>query len=309
MPVPRLAFVFPGQGAQYAGMGKELAANYQEAAQVYAQADEIAGYKLSAICFDDPQEQLKETEIAQPALLTTSIAAFEVVKKHGIRAVVMAGLSLGEYSALVAAGALSFAEALPLVQTRARLMQEAVPPGEGAMAAVMGLDPDIIKEACWLTGGKVAIANYNCPGQLVISGAREAVLSAITIIKAKGGRAVPLAISVPSHSTLMSEAAVKLEPHLNNILWQEPGVGVVSNVNAQENEAAQFTGLLVQQLFSPVLWEQSVRYMMTKADYFIEIGPGSTLSGLIKKIDRNRVLGQVEDLKSLEKILEKVESL
>ncbi|MDD3269175.1 MAG: ACP S-malonyltransferase [Syntrophomonadaceae bacterium] len=309
MSEPRLAFVFPGQGAQYAGMGKELAENFAEAAAVFSQADQISGYKLSELCFAGPEAQLNKTEFAQPALLATSIAAYEVVKKHGIKATMMAGLSLGEYSALAAAGAVSLAEALPLVQNRARLMQEAVPPGEGAMAAVVGLDPDRVKEACLQTGGNVAIANYNCPGQLVISGARDAVMSTIATIKAGGGRAVPLAISVPSHSTLMSEAAARLEPYLNAIQWQEPMVPVVSNVNAQANGAAQFTSLLVQQLFSPVLWEQSVRYMMEQVDYFIEIGPGSTLSGLIKKIDRNRVLGQVEDLKSLAKMLEKVGSL
>ncbi|MEN6327410.1 MAG: ACP S-malonyltransferase [Syntrophomonas sp.] len=304
-----LAFVFPGQGAQYAGMGRELTENFAEAAAVFSQADQIAGYKLSELCFTGPAEQLNKTEFAQPALLATSLAAYEVVKKHGIKASMMAGLSLGEYSALVAGGALSLAEALPLVQTRGRLMQEAVPPGEGAMAAVVGLEPEQVKEACLQTGGQVAIANYNCPGQLVISGAREAVMNAIANIKANGGRAVPLAISVPSHSTLMSEAAARLEPHLAGINWQEPAVPVVSNVNARENSATQFTALLVQQLFSPVLWEQSVRYMMEKVDYFIEIGPGSTLSGLIKKIDRNRVLGQVENLQSLTKMLEKVESL
>ncbi|MDD2619164.1 MAG: ACP S-malonyltransferase [Syntrophomonadaceae bacterium] len=309
MSKPRLAFVFPGQGAQYAGMGKELAENYEAAAMVYAQADEIAGYKLSDLCFADPEEQLNATEYAQPALLATSMAAYEVIKQHGIKPAMMAGLSLGEYSALVASGALTFTEALPLVQTRARFMQEAVPPGQGAMAAVMGIDSDRVKEACLQTGGNVAIANYNCPGQLVISGAREAVLSAINIIKADGGRAILLAISVPSHSTLMSAAAAKLEPYLNSIAWQEPEVPVISNVNARENGAAQFSELLAQQLFSPVLWEQSVRYMMAKVDYFIEIGPGSTLSGLIKKIDRNRILGQAENIKSLEKILEKVESL
>lgn len=307
--MPRLAFIFPGQGAQYPGMGKELAENYEEAGRVFQQANDIIGYDLSKLCFEGPEEQLNRTEFAQPALLTASLAAFEVLKKHGLSAVVMAGLSLGEYSALVASGALKLEQALPLVQIRARLMQDAVPVGMGAMAAVLGLDADMVENACSQAEGTVAVANYNCPGQLVISGQKQAVEAASILIKERGGRVVPLAISVPSHSQLMYEAALKLKPHLEEAKWQEPEVQVISNVNARENKASQFPDLLVKQLFSPVLWEQSVRYMMEKADYFIEVGPGSSLSGLVKKIDRNRVIGQVNDLKSLQKTMEKVGTL
>ncbi|MBC7074740.1 MAG: ACP S-malonyltransferase [Syntrophomonadaceae bacterium] len=302
----RIAFVFPGQGAQYKGMGRDLAQNCKEAAEVFAAADEIAGYKISTLCFEDTDGLLDKTEYAQPALLTTSLAVYEAVKKQGIIPTVVAGLSLGEYTALVAAGALSFREALPLVQVRARLMQEAVPLGKGAMAAVMGLDDEVVKDACRQTGGIVDIANYNAPGQVVISGEKEAVIAAGSILKEAGGRVRMLEVSVPSHSQLMYDAAVELSSYLEQIKWQEPVIEVVSNVNARCNTYDEFADLLVKQLFSPVLWEQSVRYMMNKVEYFIEIGPGSTLTGLIKRIDRNRVLGNIEDVRSLKKIIEKV---
>jgi [acyl-carrier-protein] S-malonyltransferase len=304
--MPRIAVVFPGQGAQYAGMGKDLAQNFDEAALIYEQADEIAGYKLSELCFYDQEKMLNQTKYAQPALLTTSLAVFEVVKKHGINPVIMAGLSLGEYTALVASGAISFKKALLLVQIRGSLMQEAVPPGKGAMAAVMGLDNNTIEEACKQAVGIVNIANYNAPGQTVISGESEAVSQVVDILRKQGGRVKILAVSVPSHSQLMYNAAMNLKPHLEEISFKPPAVDVVSNVNAQGNSFTGYKDLLVKQLFSPVLWEQSIRYMMNKTDYFIEIGPGSTLSGLIKRIDRSRILGHIEDTKTLAKVLKKV---
>lgn len=225
--MPRLALVFPGQGAQHPGMGKELADNYAEAAQVYAQADAIVGYKLSTLCFEGPAEQLNKTEFAQPALLTSSLAIFEVVKKHGLSPVIMAGLSLGEYTALVVSGSISLQEALPLVQHRARLMQAAVPVGQGAMAAILGLEAAQVTAVCQEVNGIVDIANYNCPGQLVISGEKDAVGKAGTLLKSIGGRVIPLAVSVPSHSRLMHDAAVKLQPYLSNVNWQEPSGPVV----------------------------------------------------------------------------------
>jgi [acyl-carrier-protein] S-malonyltransferase len=215
----------------------------------------------------------------------------------------LAGLSLGEYTALVASGAISLQEALPLVQHRALFMQGAVPDGKGAMAAVIGLEADQVNDICQNTRGIVDIANYNCPGQLVISGEKEAVNEAAAIFKRMGGRVIALAVSVPSHSELMRNAAYRLLPELQCVNWQEPSVPVVSNVNAQANSCQEFAHLLKKQLFSPVLWEQSIRYMLNQVDYFVEIGPGSTLSGLIKKIDRPRLLGQIEDIHSLNKLL------
>ncbi|MDD3889614.1 MAG: ACP S-malonyltransferase [Syntrophomonadaceae bacterium] len=306
--MPRLAFVFPGQGAQYPGMGKDFADNFTEAAHIFKVADDLAGYKLSSICFEGPKEKLNQTEFAQPALLVTSLAMMEVLKKQGIVPLMMAGLSLGEYTALVAAQALTLEEALPLVQTRARLMQEAVPAGKGAMAAVLGAEEEVVKQACKQAEGIVEIANYNCPGQVVISGETNAVKQAGDILKNAGVRVKMLAVSVPSHSPLMEEAATKLKPYLEHTEWQESLVDVVSNVNARENSAAAFSDVLARQLFCPVLWEQSIRYMMDKVDYFVEVGPGTTLSGLIRRIDRNRILGNVNDIESMQKVIKEVKS-
>ncbi|MDD4801739.1 MAG: ACP S-malonyltransferase [Syntrophomonas sp.] len=305
----KLAFVFPGQGSQYVGMGKELADSFEEAARVYAQADQICGYKISSICFEGPQEMLNQTIYAQPAILVTSLACLAVAEKHGLSAQLMAGLSLGEYTALTASGAISLEEVLPLVMTRASLMQEAVPLGEGAMAAIIGVSNELAEQICSRVQGIVKVANYNCPGQLVISGEKGAVEEAAVLLKQEGAKAKLLAISVPSHSPLMRNCSEIFAEKVAGLNFREPVAGVVSNVNAQENSAADIPALLVEQLYLPVLWEQSVRYMMNKVDYFIEIGPGSSLSGLIKKIDKSRVLGQIEDNKSLQKLMEKVKEI
>lgn len=307
--MPRLAFIFPGQGAQYPGMGKELAGNYAEAAQVFKEADAIVGYSLSNICFEGPAELLNRTEYAQPALLTCSLAILEVAKKVGLTPTLMAGLSLGEYTALVASESLSLKEALPLVQRRARFMQDAVPDGLGTMAAVIGLEAASVADICKGINGIVEIANYNCPKQLVIAGEKTAVFEAGALLKGHGGKFLPLKVSVPSHCQLMYKAGLDLYPHLVQIKWNEPAVPVVSNVNAQANGCQDFADLLKRQLYSPVLWEQSIRYSMTSVDYFIEVGPGSTLSGLIKKIDPTRLLGHIEDLRSLEKLMREVNAL
>lgn len=307
--MPRLAFVFPGQGSQYIGMGQELAAQYSEAAEVFDQADAIAGYKISDLCFSGPADILNQTEFSQPALLTASLAIMAVLTRKGIKPDVLAGLSLGEYTALVAAGSLDFAEALPLVQTRARLMQDAVPQGEGAMAAVMGMDYDVLQASCREAGGIVDIANLNCPGQVVIAGERQAVLKAGDILRDKGGRFRLLEVSVPSHSRLMASAALKLKDHLQRLDWGNPVPPVISNVTAREHSREKIVDLLVKQLYSPVQWEAGIRYMAEKADYFIEVGPGNTLSGLIKRTVRGRLLGNVEDSKSLGKVIAEVEAL
>lgn len=306
----KLAFVFPGQGSQYVGMGKELADSFTEAAQVYESADRICGYKLSSLCFNGPREQLDQTIYAQPAILVTSLACLAVARGQGLNAKWVSGLSLGEYTALVAAGTLTLEQALPLVMKRAELMQQAVPAGKGAMAAIIGIDSAVVEKVCGQVEGTVTLANYNCPGQYVISGEKEAVLQAAEILKQEGARTMLLAVSVPSHSPLLRECARTLAAEIARVEFQEPTqAAVVSNVNAQENPAREFPRLLEEQLYSPVRWEQSVRYMMTKVDYFIEIGPGSTLSGLIKKIERNRVLGNVENQKSLQKLMEKVKEI
>jgi len=302
----KLGFVFPGQGSQYVGMGKELAETYPAAGDIFARADKICGFSISTICFDGPQEKLDQTKYAQPALLVTSLACWEVAQANGLSPLLVSGLSLGEYTALVAAGSLTLEEALPLVITRAELMQGAVPLGKGAMAAILGLDNNMVEEICNQVAGTVTVANYNSPGQLVISGEKEAVEQAAGLLKEAGGKAIVLAVSVPSHSPLMAECAGKFAAEITRVHFREPSIGVVSNVNAMENSAADFPGLLEQQLYLPVKWEQSIRYMLTKVDRFIEIGPGSSLSGLIKKIDRSASLGGIENNKTLQKTLEKV---
>ncbi|HWP96778.1 MAG TPA: ACP S-malonyltransferase [Syntrophomonadaceae bacterium] len=305
----RLAFVFPGQGAQYLGMGQDLARFFVEAAEVFGLADQALGFSISDMIFFGEAEELNQTEYAQPAILTCSLAALAVARKFGIEPDMVAGLSLGEYTALVAAGALSMEEALPLVHLRGRLMQEAVPAGQGAMAAVLGKEAALVDQICADVKGQVAVANYNCPKQVVISGSSADVQEATLRLKEAGARVTPLAISVPSHCTLMKEAAETLRPHLEKASWKTPAIPVISNVEAQPYEDARTVDLLARQLYSPVLWEQSVRFMMEKVDYFVEIGPGTSLSGLIKRIGRDRVWGNLDDFNSLGLLLEKVNSL
>jgi [acyl-carrier-protein] S-malonyltransferase len=304
----RLAFVFPGQGAQYVGMGKNLAEHFDRARQVYDLADEILGFNISRICFEGPLDELNRTEITQPAILVTSIAIYEVLKEYGLTPEVTAGLSLGEYSALVASGALRFDEALKVVTKRGQIMQEAVPKGKGMMAAILKVDSKIVEKACQeaMKTGIVGIANYNCPGQIVISGERVAVDKAIELLKNNGAKAIPLAVSVPSHSRLMEKAAVVLEKELNKINWSVPSFPVISNVTAQPVQLSNLPEILVKQLYSPVKWEQSVVYMAENVELFLEIGPGKVLSGLIKKTVNNKRVFNIEDTVSLKRVLDQL---
>jgi len=295
-----IAFVFPGQGAQYAGMGAELARAYPEARTVFERADAILGMSLSALCWEGPDERLKETEVTQPAILTTSIAALAILQTRGLRCSMTAGLSLGEYTALVAAAAMRLEDALPLVRQRGRFMQEASSGRRTAMAAILGLDSGTVADICARAGAKGVLepTNYNSPGQIVIAGDHAAVQEGIVLAKAAGAkRAVLLPVSAPFHTSLMEPAAERLAALLARLPLREPEVPVVSNVTAQPTQSPEeIRRLLIAQVLSPVRWEESVRAMSDMgAQTFVEIGPGSTLSGLIRKtVPHARVL-RVED--------------
>ncbi|MCL6637809.1 MAG: ACP S-malonyltransferase [Alicyclobacillus sp.] len=307
----RLAFVFPGQGAQYVGMGRSLYQQYETARAVFAEADQTLGFSLSELCFAGPEDQLKLTYHTQPALLTVSTAAHRVfAEQTGLDPLVVAGHSLGEYSAVVAAGGLPFAQAVSLVYRRGRWMEEAVPSGQGTMAAVLGLDGEALAAVCRnaSTGGElVQVANLNCPGQVVISGHTGAVARASELAKAAGARRViPLEVSGPFHCELMRPAADQLTTALQSASFVNTRVPVVANVDAQaRTAAAAIRQALIDQLVQPVRWEEDVRAMLALgAEAFVEFGPGTVLSGLIKKIDRRIPTFHVEDESSLRETIQ-----
>ncbi|MGA2317754.1 MAG: ACP S-malonyltransferase [Thermodesulfobacteriota bacterium] len=302
-----IAFIFPGQGSQYVGMGKELFENFSVAKKVFEEADDALHLSISALCFKGPEEALKLTENTQPAVLTTSIAAFKVLQEEkGITPQFTAGHSLGEYSALVVSGALTFSEAVKMVRLRGKFMQEAVPVGEGAMAAVLGMEREQVEKLCEeISYGEVLTpANFNCPGQIVIAGHSKAVERAIERIKQEGKKAVLLPVSAPFHSPLMKPAGERLEKALEEISVSDLKVPVVTNVEAEVNTSKdRVKGLLVAQVSSPVRWEESMRKMIEKGiEHLFEIGPGKVLSGLMKRIDSRVETKNLEDLQTLKKI-------
>lgn len=295
------AFIFPGQGSQYAGMGKDIADTFPVARQVFEEADDALGSSLSRLCFEGPDDQLKLTANTQPAILTTSVAVFRVLQSEtGLAADYLAGHSLGEYSALVAAGALGFADAVRTVRARGTFMQEAVPVGEGAMAAMLGIEPEILAEICAeaAQGEVVSPANFNSPGQIVIAGNTGAVNRAIEIAKARGFRkAMLLPVSAPFHSSLMVPAGERLAEALASVGISDLAAPVVTNVEAKPNsDKERVKELLVKQVSAPVLWDASVREMVALGvTRFVEIGPGKVLSGLVKRIEKEAGTVSVED--------------
>ncbi|AMV72175.1 ACP S-malonyltransferase [Desulfuromonas carbonis] len=300
-----IAFVFPGQGSQYAGMGKELAANFAAAREAFAEADEALGFALSRLCYEGPEEDLKLTTNTQPAILATSIAALRVLQQEtGLVADFAAGHSLGEYSALVCAGALDFGDALRTVRLRGSFMQEAVPVGVGSMAAILGLEGADLDAVCneAAQGEIVSPANFNSPGQVVIAGHAGAVERAMELAKARGAkRALPLPVSAPFHCALMEPAGLRLREVLAGITVAELQLPVVSNVEALPNrDASRVRDLLVSQVSAPVRWDESVQAMVELGvDRFVEIGPGKVLSGLVKRIAKGVTTQNVEDCSSL----------
>ena len=301
-----VAFVFPGQGSQKVGMGKALAAAHPESRAVLEEADQALGLSLSALCFGGPEEDLQRTANTQPAILAISVAALRAVEARGFRSQWVAGHSLGEYSALVAAGTLSLSEAVSTVRERGRFMQEAVPEGVGAMAAILGLDLPEVEAACReaAEGEVVAPANINSPGQVVIAGHAGAVARASTRCKAAGAkRAVPLPVSAPFHCALMKPAQDRLAPILAALPFPDPGVPLVNNVEARPaRTGAECREGLVRQVSAPVRWQASIERLVAEgATTFVEIGPGTVLSGLIRKIAKGVTVLNVEDPESLEK--------
>jgi len=301
-----LAFVFPGQGAQHAGMGKELAENFSVARHVFEEANDALGFDLKKMCFEGPDEDLKLTANTQPAILTMSVAALRVLQQEtDLCADFVAGHSLGEYSALVASGAMSFNDAVQVVHQRGTFMQQAVPVGTGAMAAVLGIDAELLKELCAQSaqGEIVSAANYNSPGQIVIAGHATAVDRTIALAKDNGVRkAMLLPVSAPFHCALMVPAGEQLKAVFDTITLSDIETPVVTNVEATvNNDSSRIKDLLISQVSAPVRWDESVRYMLDNGvDRFIEIGPGKVLSGLIRRIERKTAVANIENIASLQ---------
>ncbi|MBP1634260.1 MAG: fabD [Acidobacteria bacterium] len=302
-----IAFIFPGQGSQAVGMGRELAETFDVCRETFAEADAALGEPLSRLCFEGPEGSLRLTENTQPAILAVSIAAYRLLASQGRQPDFVAGHSLGEYSAHVAAGTLAFADALRIVRRRGRYMQEAVPVGEGAMAAVMGLDAEAVERACReaAQGQVVSPANLNMPGQVVIAGARDAVARASELAKGLGAkRVVPLAVSAPFHCALMKPAELRLAPELRALDARDPRVPVVANVDAEpKRDAASAIEALVRQVSSPVRWEDVMRRLASEGvRKYVEVGPGTVLTNLGRKIHRDASFASIEAPAGLEQV-------
>lgn len=307
----KIAFLFPGQASQYPGMGKELAENHPAARSVFEEADRALGFSISQMCFAGSEEELKLTANTQPAILTFSVAVYRILEEHGIRPDIVAGHSLGEYSALVAARAVSFADAVQLVRKRGTYMQEAVPAGAGAMAAILGLSPAVVADACKRAaeGQVCSPANLNSPEQTVISGNAAAVKRAVEIASQLGAkRTVILTVSAPFHCALMMPAQERLEKDLRATAFSNLQVPLVTNVDADTIETGdEARDALIRQVSMPVRWEESVRLLIDEGvTTFVEAGPGHVLTGLLRQIERSVHALNVEDEKSLKATLDKI---
>ena len=306
----KLGMIFHGQGSQTIGMGKEFYDRYDSVKELFKEADEATGAPITSLCFEGPEDELRKTENTQPAILTVSVACQKILAEHGVLPEMVAGHSLGEYSALVAAGVLSFADAVAVVKKRGRFMQEAVPLGRGAMAAVLGLSREAIVEICLDSSSDqapVQAVNFNCPGQVVIAGSTEAVQIAEGKLKEAGAkRVIGLPVSAPFHSILMQPAALRLQTELDEIDFNDAKIPVVVNVDGSVvTKGSELRNLLVRQAASPVFWEDCMLTMAKEGiTLFVEAGPGKVLTGFTKKILKDAESLNVEDLASLEKSLD-----
>ncbi|ADL53802.1 ACP S-malonyltransferase [Clostridium cellulovorans] len=303
----KIAFLFAGQGAQYVGMGKDLYENIPSCRDVFEEADKVLGFKISEICFNGPVEDLNNTENTQPAIVTVNMAVLKALEENGIKAEVSAGLSLGEYSALIYGGAMKFEEVVPLVKKRGRFMQEAVPVGIGGMAAIIKLKDEEVIEICKeaSTVGLVQGANFNCPGQVVVAGVNAAVDKAVELAIEKGGRGKKLPVSAPFHCSLLEPAAVKLEQELKNIDIKTLSKPTYSNVTGDTyKEDSNILASLRDQVMSSVLFSNIISNMIAVGvDTFIEVGPGKTLSGFVKKISKDVDILNIENMDTLNKAI------
>lgn len=305
----KIAFLYPGQGAQYVGMGKDLYEDYSDFREVIDEAENILNYNIRDICFFGPKEKLQCTEITQPAVLINSMAITKVLLKEGIVPKATAGLSLGEYSAFTAAGVMEFKDAVKIVKKRGEFMQEAVIPGAGSMAAIIGLQDEVVENICKEISNKgfmVIPANYNCPGQIVISGETNAVEMAMTNIKNAGGKAIKLSVSGPFHSPLLMNASIKLSEELIKYNFNEPKIPIVLNATGKIYDSkSDIKGIMKEQVISPVLWSESIATLIDMGiDTFLEIGPGKALSGFMKKINPQCRVLNIENTSTLNKAME-----
>jgi [acyl-carrier-protein] S-malonyltransferase len=305
----KIAYIFPGQGSQYVGMAKEFIENFAESKEVFDLASGILGYDLAQLCMHGPSETLNMTENTQPAILAASIAILRALERRGLAAGAAAGHSLGEYTAITAAGGFGLKDAIALVQKRGRYMQEAVPQGAGLMAAILGMDRAAVEKTCLdaSKNGIVAPANYNSPGQIVIAGEKNAVEKAMELAKAAGAKkVVPLAVSVPSHCSLMQQAGDRLAKELDAVTISDLRIPIVNNADAKcIRTAAELRPSLLRQISSSLYWEDSINRMTAEGfDTFVEIGPGKVLSGLVKRIARDAKVLNVEDQKSMGETLQ-----